>query len=83
MRITTEVKLKDINFKGITKHLIKYFTNDELDYLEKIIEEYLTDNEIESIENAISNFFINECDFIAQHFEFADFGELMKKRKIR
>jgi hypothetical protein len=77
MKIYREISLREFDFWGEARNTVKYLTNDELDRIERILEEIC----IKSLsETELNDFFWFENDVIASWLGYEDFDKLMMER---
>ena len=76
MKIYTEESLRNFEFWSGAKDTVKYLTDDELDTIEKMLEEL---NPEGLSETDINDFFWFDDDTIAEWLGYEDFEELMHR----
>ena len=76
MKIYTEESLRNFEFWSGAKDTVKYLTDDELDTIEKMLEEL---NPEGMSETDINDFFWFDDDTIAEWLGYEDFEELMHR----
>lgn len=80
MKIYREISLREFDFSEDARDTVKYLTNEELDRIERILEEIC----IKSLsETELNDFFWFENDVIASWLGYKDFDELMMERDNR
>ena len=76
MKIYTEESLKNFEFWSGAKDTVKYLTDDELDTVEKILEDIYPEG---MSETQINDIFWFEDDWIAEILGYNDFEEIMNR----
>ena len=76
MKIYTEESLKNFEFWSGAKDTVKYLTDDELDTIEKILEDTYPEG---MSETQINDIFWFEDDWIAEILGYNDFEEIMNR----
>ena len=76
MKIYTEESLKNFEFWSGAKDTVKYLTDDELDTIEKILEDIYPEG---MSETQINDIFWFENDWIAEILGYNDFEEIMNR----
>ena len=76
MKIYTEESLKNFEFWSGAKYTVKYLTDDELDTIEKILEDIYPEG---MSETQINDIFWSEDDWIAEILGYNDFEEIMNR----
>lgn len=76
MKIYTEESLKNFEFWSGAKDTVKYLTDDELDTIEKILEDIYPEG---MSETQINDIFWFEDDWIAEILGYNDFEEIMNR----
>lgn len=77
MKVYREISLSEFEFWAGARDTVKYLTNDELDHIERILEEVY----IQTLsETELNDLFWFESDVIASWLGFRDFDELIEER---
>lgn len=76
MKIYTEQNLTNFEFWSGAKDTVKYLTDEELESIEKTLEEQYPDG---MSETELNDFFWFEDDLIAEWLGYEDFEELMHR----
>ena len=76
MKICTEESLRNFEFWSGAKDTVKYLTDDELDTIEKILEDIYPEG---MSETQINDVFWFEDDWIAEILGYNDFEEIMNR----
>ena len=79
MKIYREESLTNFDFWGGAKHRVNYFTLEELQTIEAILEDCYPDG---IDETAINDLFWFEEDTLAEWLGFTDFDDLIESHKI-
>lgn len=79
MIIYKETALKDFDFWGSAKRTIQLLTEDEIDAIENVLEDY-AEIEGDYSETEINDIFAFNTDWIAQLLGYKDWDELLDER---
>jgi hypothetical protein len=77
MKVYREISLREFDFWAGARETVKYLTDDELDHIERILEEVFI--QILS-ETELNDLFWFESDTIATWLGYRDFDELIEER---
>ena len=77
MKVYREISLREFDFWAGARDTVKYLTDDELDHIERILEEVY----IQTLsETELNDLFWFESDVIASWLGYRDFDELIEER---
>lgn len=76
MKIYTENSLRHFDFWSGAKETVKYLTDEELDTIETILEDYYPEG---MSETQVNDIFWFEDDWIAEMLGYNDFEEIMNR----